>query len=102
LAPLYLGVRMVLAKSFARIHRANLINAGILPLTFTDPADYDKLSLTDTITLPNAPAQIQSGDDVTLDSPHGPIKTRLDASPRDIEILLAGGKINWIKRNLEE
>jgi len=100
LAPLYLGIRMVIAKSFARIHRANLINAGILPLTFANPADYDKLTVSDTIALADAPAQIKSGGDIILESPHGPIQAKLDVSQRDLEMLLVGGKINWMKTNL--
>lgn len=58
LAPLYLGVKAVLAKSFARIHRANLMNNGILPLEFTDEADYDAIAPDDEIVIENAPAQI--------------------------------------------
>ena len=61
LVPLYLGVRFVIAKSFARIHAANLINAGIVPLTFADPADYDKIELSDTLSLEGLPAMLATG-----------------------------------------
>ena len=59
LAPLQLGVRGVLAKSFARIHMANLINNGILPLTFADEADYDRIGLGDELVMDRAPEQIE-------------------------------------------
>ena len=61
LAPLYLGIKAVLVKSFARIHRANLINAGILPLTFVNEADYDKISQGDEIAVENVRADIEAG-----------------------------------------
>ena len=61
LAPLYLGVKFVVAKSFARIHRSNLINSGILPLVFENPADYDDFNLGDELVIENAPAQVKSG-----------------------------------------
>ena len=66
LVPLYLGVRAVIAKSFARIHVANLINAGILPLTFKDPADYDALSQGDALALRNIHAGMDAGE-ITLE-----------------------------------
>ena len=62
LAPLYLGVKAVLVKSFARIHRANLINAGILPLTFANEADYDKIDQGDELELANVRKAIEAGD----------------------------------------
>lgn len=61
LAPLYLGVKAVITKSFARIHRANLINAGILPLTFQNEADYDRFDLLDELCLPNIQQAVASG-----------------------------------------
>ncbi|MGN0704881.1 MAG: aconitate hydratase, partial [Lentihominibacter sp.] len=60
LAPLYLGVKFVIAKSFARIHRSNLINSGILPLVFENPADYDTFELGDELVIENAPAQVKA------------------------------------------
>lgn len=97
LVPLYLGVRIVLAKSFARIHKANLINSGIIPLTFTNPADYDTLNVLDELTLNNAQQQLTSGGKVTLSSANGTIETNLDVSEKELDMLLQGGKINWIK-----
>jgi len=97
LVPLYLGVRFVLAKSFARIHKANLINAGILPLTFENPADYDCLSLLEKLSIEDALAQIKNGKAINIQTANGEIKAELDVSPKDLEILIRGGKINWIK-----
>ena len=64
LVPLYLGVRAVIAKSFARIHQANLINNGILPMTFADEKDYDRISFGDELTLPGVRALVESGSEV--------------------------------------
>ena len=61
LVPLYLGVRFVMAKSFARIHRSNLINSGIIPLVFADPADYSTLKLGDKLIIEDAAAQVERG-----------------------------------------
>ena len=66
LAPLYLGVKAVLVKSFARIHRANLINAGIIPLEFADESDYDRIDLGDDLYIEGIRGQLTSGDTVTL------------------------------------
>ena len=66
LAPLYLGVKAVLAKSFARIHRANLINSGIIPLTFVSESDYDGLQESDQLEIPNIREQLQAGDEVIV------------------------------------
>ena len=66
LAPLYLGIKAVIVKSFARIHVANLINAGILPLTFRNEADYDRISEGDVLSLPDIRRRIAEGDDVVL------------------------------------
>jgi len=98
LVPLYLGIRLILAKSFARIHRANLINAGILPLTFANPDDYDSLELLDELILEDAVNQVSRRDIVHIQSPRGRIETRLDISPQEMEILLQGGKINWMRQ----
>ena len=66
LVPLYLGIKAVVTKSFARIHEANLINTGILPLTFADPADYDKIEQGDILELPNIKDAIANGTPITL------------------------------------
>ena len=97
LAPLYLGVKAVITKSFARIHAANLINAGILPLTFADPADYDKLAEGDEIVLADIFAAVEAGS-MTLTTKAGD-KIKLDCaySPRQIAILKAGGLLPYTK-----
>ena len=97
LVPMYLGIRCVVAKSFARIHVANLINAGILPLTFADPADYDKLAEGDEIVLSDIFAAVEAGS-MTLTTKTGD-KIKLDCaySPRQIAILKAGGLLPYTK-----
>ena len=97
LAPLHLGVRAVITKSFARIHVANLINAGILPLTFENPADYDDLQQGDTLTLKDIHAQLPTG---RLNATTGSGKTIALVYPlseRQIAILKAGGLLNYTK-----
>ena len=105
LAPLYLGVKAVLAKSFARIHRANLINNGILPLTFADAADYDAVSEGDEIVIADAPAQIAAaaeGGAVTASIAGREVELRLDITPRQRDILLAGGLLNYTREHRED
>ena len=97
LAPLYLQVKGVIAKSFARIHKANLINSGILPLTFEHPADYDEFALLDELSIENAVEQL-NGDKVTLTGPDGKTYTlSLDVTGKERAMLLCGGKINQIR-----
>lgn len=103
LAPLQLGIKAVLAVSFARIHMANLINNGILPLTFADAADYDRINLLDEFVIKNAPAQIKAlaaGADMTVTNVTGgyDITVKLPLSERQAEILLAGGLLNYTKK----
>ena len=105
LAPLYLGVKAVLAKSFARIHRANLINNGILPLTFADAADYDAVNEGDEIVIADAPAQIAAaaeGGAVTASIAGREVELRLDITPRQRDILLAGGLLNYTREHRED
>ncbi|MBQ8526132.1 MAG: aconitate hydratase [Clostridia bacterium] len=101
LAPLYLGVKAVITKSFARIHMANLINAGILPLTFENEADYDRIDQGDEIVMENLPAQIKAGEIIKAAN-----KTKgfdfnvvLVASDRQKDMLYAGGLLNYTKQN---
>jgi aconitate hydratase len=96
LVPLYLGIRAVLAKSFARIHMANLINSGILPLVFENEADYDGIGQGDTLVIENARGQIQAGDRVAVRNvTRGTdIPCKLELSPRLREVMLAGGLLN--------
>ncbi len=100
LAPLYLGVKFVLAKSFARIHRSNLINSGILPLVFENPADYDTFELGDELVIENAPQQVTQDTievkNLTKDLVY---KTKPNFSDLEQTMILKGGKINAIKDN---
>ena len=100
LVPLYLGIRAVLAKSFARIHRDNLINNGILPLTFKNEADYDGIGQMDVLALPGIRAKIAAGaEEVTvLDETTGREMTALlPLTERQRTMLLAGGLLNAVK-----
>lgn len=98
LAPLYLGVKFVLAKSFARIHRSNLINSGILPLVFENPADYDDFAIGHKLVIENAIAQLD-GEAITVKNlTNGKeYKARGNFSDLEKKMILAGGKINLIK-----
>lgn len=98
LVPLYLGIRAVLAKSFARIHKANLVNSGIIPLTFKDPADYDSISLLDEISFPNIREEVVSGAEITVVSGGKTFKAELEVSDRQRQALLAGGTLNYTKQ----
>ena len=103
LVPMYLGVRCVLAKSFARIHIANLINAGILPLTFADPADYDHVAQGSKLRIDNIVAGLQSGTLYIADAATGKrIEAKCDLSERQRKILLAGGLLNYTKENVND
>ncbi len=99
LAPRYLGVRAKLAKSFARIHKANLINFGILPVTFADPADYEKLEPGDELIFRRVREVLSSGaTEIEIEiAGKGVIKGRLDLTQRDREIILAGSLLNLAK-----
>jgi aconitate hydratase len=99
LAPAYLGVRIVLAKSFARIHRDNLVNYGILPLTFADGADYDAVEPGARLTLTNARSLVGQGAvriTVGTGAQDRPIETTVELSDRQREILLAGGLLRYV------
>jgi aconitate hydratase len=95
LAPRNLGLRIVLARSFARIHRQNLINYGVLPLVFDKPSDYDRLQQGDVL---NASTLRQSlrKNSIVFDC-HGQIAARHDLTSRELNVVLAGGLINWRK-----
>ncbi len=101
LAPLQLGVKGVLAKSFARIHMANLINSGILPMTFMNEADYDRISQGDIIVLENIREQIRAGNEIILTNKRdeSKIKVNIALSGRQVDIMLAGGLLNYTKNH---
>ncbi|MEM9424572.1 MAG: aconitate hydratase, partial [Spirochaetota bacterium] len=99
LTPLYLGVKAVLVKTFARIHRANLINNGILPLLFADPQDYERLATGHLLQAVRLREQVLDGSEelvLTLDTQE-PVRVWLQASALERNVLAAGGKINLLK-----
>lgn len=99
LVPMYLGVRAVITKSFARIHVANLINAGIMPLTFKNPDDYDKLNQSDKLTLTNVFAGMDSGEIMLKDETTGnEIPLVCSFTERQKAILKAGGLLEYTKK----
>ena len=99
IAPLYLGVRAVIAKSWARIHKDNLMNWGIVPLTFSDPGDYEKVNQGDFVEMPNLRDELKAGSAVTVKTKNGEIKAKCELTPRAVEILLEGGLIPYTKKH---
>jgi aconitate hydratase len=98
LAPRYLGVRAKVVKSFARIHKTNLVNFGIVPLEFVNPGDYDGINQGDTIHIPNIKEKVARGDEVIPIAVNGKeIETRLVISERHRRIMVAGGLLNQAK-----
>lgn len=99
LAPLYLGVKAIICKSFARIHRQNLINNGILPLEFANEADYDKIAQGDTLAIPDIRNIIENGGDITVENKTKGEKyaVKCDLSDRGRKMILAGGLLNMTK-----
>lgn len=99
LVPLYLGIKAVIAKSFARIHCANLINAGIMPFTFADGSDYDRIDTDDVLALEGIREKIADGKPVTLkDLTKGEeYALNYDYSDRQTAMILAGGLLNYTK-----
>jgi aconitate hydratase len=99
LAPRFLGVRAVLAKSFARIHHANLVNFGIVPLEFKNKEDYNKFSLGDELLIPELESRLQEGKEiVVINKTTGEeIACTYNLTPKQVSVLLKGGLLNWIK-----
>ncbi len=100
LVPLYLGIKGVLAKSFARIHMANLINSGILPLAFKNAKDYDKIDEGDELILKNAREQIKNGSELIIlnKTKKKEFEVKIALSGRQVEIILAGGLLNYTRK----
>ena len=101
LAPLYLGVKAVIVKSFARIHMSNLVNAGILPLVFKKESDYDTIDQGDIVVIENVKEQIEKGDvlKATNKTKGTQFEVVLNVSERQKQMLYAGGLLNYTKNN---
>jgi aconitate hydratase len=104
LAPSFLGVKAKIVKGYARIHRANLINFGIVPLILVRPEDYDALELGHSLSIPNIRSQMKSGQRVLVKNltTGKEIECKHDLSPREVDIVLAGGKLNFTKQEMKE
>jgi len=98
LAPRYLGIKIILAKSFARIHLANLINFGILPLTFDNFLDYNKIKLDNGINFDNIRNIIKEDKPIYANINNTKIKVNYNLTQRQKDIIFAGGLLNWIKK----
>lgn len=100
LAPLQLGVKGVITKSFARIHMANLINSGIVPMTFENEGDYDGIDMGDNLVIENIIEQIKDGKRLIMKNKtkNKDIPVNVELSKRQVEIILAGGLINYTKK----
>ncbi len=101
LAPLYLGVKAVITKSFARIHMANLINAGIIPMTFENESDYDRVSQDDELKIENVKSQIEAGNTVKVTNVTKgfDFNVNVNFSQRQKDMIFAGGLLNYTKQN---
>ncbi|MDD4202763.1 MAG: aconitate hydratase [Candidatus Omnitrophica bacterium] len=100
LCPMYLGVKAVFARSFERIHSANLVNFGILPLVFVEPSDYDKLNKKDEIAMKNILRSLDKNENIILELSNGSkIKMSYSLSDRQKAIIKAGGLLNYTKNN---
>ena len=104
LAPLYLGIKGVIAKSFARIHKANLINSGIIPMEFENLDDYDKIDQMDVLTIDNIYQGLKDGRlEVKDEEKNISFFVKANFNNKEIDMLMAGGKLNSIKmRNSKE
>lgn len=100
LAPLYLGVKAVIAKSFARIHKANLINNGIIPMEFKNEADYDKIDLVDDLKMENIQAALETGVVKIKNVTKGTeFEATVDLAEKEIAVIKEGGRLNYVKAN---
>lgn len=100
--PMYLGVKCVIAKSIARIHKGNLVNHGIIPMLFEDPAAYDRIEQGDELRIENLLDQIPTRRVVVRDVTKGfDFTVKLDLSDNEVEVVLAGGQLRFLKKQLE-
>ena len=100
--PMFLGVKCVIAKSIARIHKGNLVNHGIIPMLFEDPAAYDSIDQGDELRIENLLDQIPTRRVVVKDvTKHFEFTVKLDLTDNEIEVVLAGGQLRFLKKQLE-
>ena len=97
IAPRNLGLRLVLAKNFARIHRQNLINCGVLPLLFADARDFDELQVDGVLRAGHLHRALTDGAEIVLEGDHA-VRTRHNLDRRQMQVILGGGLLNW-RRN---
>ena len=101
--PMYLGVKAVIAKSIARIHKGNLVNHGIIPMLFADPADYDRIDQEDEIEFENLLDQIPTRKVTVKDKTKDfSFEVTLDLSDNEVEVVLSGGQLSYLKEQLEK
>ena len=101
--PMYLGVKAVIAKSIARIHKGNLVNHGIIPMLFADPSDYDKIDQEDELEFNNLLDQIPTRKVTVTDKTKGfDFEVNLDLSDNEVEVVLSGGQLAYLKKQLAE
>ncbi len=101
--PMYLGVKAVIAKSIARIHKGNLVNHGIIPMLFADPADYDRIDQEDDLAFENLLDQIPTRRVQVTDKTKGfTFEVKLDLTDNEIEVVLSGGQLSYLKKQLAE
>ena len=99
--PMYLGVKAVIAKSIARIHKGNLVNHGIIPMLFADPADYDRIDQEDEIEFENLLDQIPTRKVTVKDKTKNfSFEVTLDLSDNEVEVVLSGGQLSYLKEQL--
>ena len=103
LAPRFLGLRVVLARGFGRIHAQNLVNFGVLPLVFAEPGDYDAIDAGDVLEIADAREAVRRDLELTvLNRTKGrSVTARHTLSPRQLDVLLAGGLVNWLRQRLD-
>lgn len=101
--PMYLGVKCVIAKSIARIHKGNLVNHGVIPMLFENPDDYDRIELLDELEIDNLLDQIPGREVYVKDVTKGfEFKVKLDLSDNEVEVVLSGGQLRYLKNQLEK
>ena len=99
--PMYLGVKCVIAKSIARIHKGNLVNHGVIPMLFEDPADYDRIDLMDELEIDQLLDQIPTREVLVRNvTKHFCFKVKLDLSDNEVEVVLSGGQLRYLKNQL--